>query len=152
MTQQVLDIVTAYQDAWTSGDLDAAATYLAPDFRFESPGASFSSADEFLPFLTRFAGRIGRGWRQVAAFGDGDELLVMYELRGPAGEPLPLTVDHFVVRDGLLAAETLVFDTRRLRAGDGGATADRWRRRVETRDARLSAAAVAIACPAPVLQ
>ena len=111
MTQQVLDIVTAYQDAWTSGDLDTAAAYLAPDFRFESPGASFSSADEFLPFLARFAGRIGHGWRQVAAFGDGDEMLVMYELRGPAGGPLPLTVDHFVVRGGLLAAETLVFDT-----------------------------------------
>ena len=37
MTQHVLDLVTAYQDAWTSGDLDAAATYLAPDFRFEGP-------------------------------------------------------------------------------------------------------------------
>ena len=35
----------------------------------------------------------------------------MYELRGPGGRPLPLTVDHFVVRDGMLAAETLVFDT-----------------------------------------
>ena len=111
MTQQVLDVVTAYQDAWTSGNLETAATYLAPDFRFESPGASFSSAEQFLPFLARFAGRIGRGWRQVAAFGEGDELLVMYELRGADGGPLPLTVDHFVVRDGLLAAETLVFDT-----------------------------------------
>ena len=111
MTQQVLDLVTAYQDAWTSGDLAGAAECLAPDFRFEGAGASFTSADEFLPFLTRFAGRIGRGWRQVAAFGDGDELLVMYRLSGPGGEPLPLTVDHFVVRGGLLAAETLVFDT-----------------------------------------
>jgi hypothetical protein len=111
MTQPVLDLVTAYQDAWTSGDLDAAAGYLAPDFRFESPGASFSSAGDFLPFLARFGGRIGRGWRQVAAFGDGEEMLVMYELRGPGGQPLPLTVDHFVVRDGLIAEETLVFDT-----------------------------------------
>lgn len=85
MTQHVLDVVTAYQDAWTSGDLDAASTYLAPDFRFEGPGASFSSAEEFVPFLARFAGRIGRGWRQVAAFGDGDELLVMYELTSPEG-------------------------------------------------------------------
>ena len=111
MTQRVLDLVTAYQDAWTSGDLDTAATYLAPDFRFDGAGVSYTSAQEFLPFLARFGGRIGRGWRQVAAFGDDDELLVMYELRGPAGQALPLTVDHFVVRDGLLAAETLVFDT-----------------------------------------
>ncbi|MEZ0446486.1 nuclear transport factor 2 family protein [Cellulomonas sp. ICMP 17802] len=111
MTQDALDIVTAYQDAWTSGDLDAAATYLAPDFSFESPGATFTSAADFLPFLARFGSRIGHGWRQVAAFGDADETLVMYELRGPAGQPLPLTVDHFVVRAGKISAETLVFDT-----------------------------------------
>ena len=94
MTQHVLDIVTAYQDAWTSGDLIAAATYLAPDFTFEGAGASFTSTEEFLPFLARFAGRIGRGWRKVAAFGDGDEMLVMYELHGPTGQALPPTVDH----------------------------------------------------------
>jgi len=106
-----IDLVTAYQDAWTAGDLDLAATFLAPDFTFESPGARFSSAADFLPFLTGFRSRIGGGWRQVAAFGDADEVLVMYELRGPAGQALPLTVDHFVVRDGRIAAETLVFDT-----------------------------------------
>ena len=125
MTQHVLDLVTAYQDAWTSGDLDTAATYLAPDFRFEGAGSSFTSVDEFLPFLARFGGRIGRGWRQVAAFGDGDEALVMYELRGPAGQALPLTVDHFVVRDGKIAAETLVFDTAAFGQAMAGATAGR---------------------------
>jgi ketosteroid isomerase-like protein len=125
MTQHVLDLVTAYQDAWTSGDLDTAATFLAPDFRFEGAGASFTSADEFLPFLARFGARIGPGWRQVAAFGDGDEALVMYELRGPAGQALPLTVDHFVVRDGLIAAETLVFDTAAFGQAMAGAAAAR---------------------------
>ncbi|MBO3085296.1 nuclear transport factor 2 family protein [Cellulomonas fengjieae] len=108
---QPIDLVTAYQDAWTAGDLDRAATFLAPDFTFEGPGARFSSPVEFLPFLTRFRSRIGSGWRQVAAFGDADEVLVMYELRGPDGQALPRTVDHFVVRDGRIAAETLVFDT-----------------------------------------
>ncbi|WP_421735784.1 nuclear transport factor 2 family protein [Cellulomonas sp.] len=111
MPQDVLDLVTAYQDAWTSGDLDTAATYLAPDFAFQGAGATFTSAADFLPFLARFGSRIGPGWRRVAALADDDEALVMYELRGRAGQPLPLTVDHFVVRDGLLAAETLVFDT-----------------------------------------
>jgi hypothetical protein len=125
MTQHVLDLVTAYQDAWTSGDLDTAATYLAPDFRFDGAGASFTSVDEFLPFLARFGARIGRGWRQVAAFGDGDEALVMYELRGPAGQALPLTVDHFVVRDGLIAAETLVFDTAAFGQAMAGAAPSR---------------------------
>ena len=107
------------------GDLDTAATYLAPDFRFDGAGASFTSADDFLPFLTRFSARLGRGWRQVAAFGDGGELLVMYELRGPAGQALPLTVDHFVVRDGRIAAETLVFDSAAFGQAMAGATGSR---------------------------
>ncbi|KQT01956.1 nuclear transport factor 2 family protein [Cellulomonas sp. Leaf395] len=125
MTQHVLDIVTAYQDAWTSGDLIAAATYLAPDFTFEGAGASFTSADEFVPFLARFSSRIGRGWRKVAAFGDGDEMLLMYELHGPTGQPLPPTVDHFVVRDGKIAAETLVFDSAAFGQAMAGATPSR---------------------------
>jgi hypothetical protein len=124
MTQNTLDLVTAYQDAWTSGDLDTAATYLAPDFAFEGAGATFSSSADFLPFRARFGSRIGPGWRQVAAFADDTEALVMYELRGPSGQPLPLTVDHFVVREGKLAAETLVFDTAAFtQAMAGGAPA-----------------------------
>jgi hypothetical protein len=111
MPQDVLDLVTAYQDAWTSGDLDTAGTYLAPDFAFEGAGTAFSSSADFLPFLARFGSRIGSGWRQVVAFADDTQALVMYELRSPAGQPLPLTVDHFVVREGKLVAETLVFDT-----------------------------------------
>ena len=125
MTQHVLDIVTAYQDAWTSGDLDTAATYLAPDFAFEGAGASFTSGADVLPVLARFGGRIGPGWRQVAAFGDGDEALVMYELYGPAGQVLPPTVDHFVVRDGKIAAETLVFDSAAFGQAMAGAAASR---------------------------
>ena len=126
MPLDVLDTVTAYQDAWTSGDLDAASAYLAPDFAFEGPGATFASAADFLPYLARFGSRIGRGWRQVAAFGDGDEALVMYELRGPAGQALPLTVDHFVVREGKIVAETLVFDTAAFgEAMAGGSTVGR---------------------------
>ena len=43
----------------------------------------------FLPFLARFGARIGRGWRQVAAFGDGDEMLVMYDCAVPPAQALP---------------------------------------------------------------
>ena len=126
MTTDVLDLVTAYQDAWTSGDLEAAARHLAADFAFDGPGASFRSSADFVPYLAAFRSRIGPGWRQVAAFGDGGEALVMYELHDGAGRPLPVTVDHFVVRDGLLAAETLVFDTAAFgRAMAGAAPVDR---------------------------
>ena len=106
-----LDVVRAYQDAWTGKDYEAAAGYLADDFVHLSPNARYSSAKEWLPALARFGDRIGSGWRAVAAFGDEAEALLMYELFARSGAALPLTVDHFVVRDGKIISETLVFDT-----------------------------------------
>jgi ketosteroid isomerase-like protein len=107
-----LDLVRAYQDAWTRKDFGAAAEFLAEDFTHDAPGASYTSAREWLPALARFGERIGSGWRPVAAFGDDTEALLMYELFALSGEPLPLTVDYFTVRDGKITSETLVFDSR----------------------------------------
>jgi hypothetical protein len=106
-----LDIVRAYQDAWTARDFEAAAEYLADDFTHTAPNASYASAKEFLTALAVFGDRIGPGWRPVAMFGDETEALLMYELFAVSGAALPLTVDHFVVRDGRIVSETLVFDT-----------------------------------------
>ena len=110
--QSALDLVRAYQDAWTGKEFEAAAGFLAEDFVHEAPGARYTSAREWLPALARFGDRIGPGWRPVAAFGNDTEALLMYELFAISGEPLPLTVDYFTVRDGKIASETLVFDTR----------------------------------------
>jgi hypothetical protein len=106
-----LDVVLAYQNAWTGKDFDTAARYLADDFVHTSPNASYTSARAWLPALARFGGRIGPGWRPVATFGDETEALLMYELFAVSGAALPLTVDHFTVRDGKIISETLVFDT-----------------------------------------
>jgi hypothetical protein len=106
-----LDVVRAYQDAWTKRDFTAAAEYLAEDFVHVSPNARYDTVDGFLAMLTAFGARIGTGWRPVAEFGDETSALIMYELFTTSGAPLPLTVDHFVVRDGKLVSETLVFDT-----------------------------------------
>jgi len=106
-----LDVVLAYQDAWTRKDFDAAAGYLADDFVHVSPNSRYTSAKEWLPALARFGDRIGAGWRPVATFGGDAEALLMYELFAVSGAALPLTVDHFLVRDGKIVSETLVFDT-----------------------------------------
>jgi SnoaL-like domain len=105
-----LDVVTAYQDAWTSKDMEKAATYLAPDFVFDGPMTQSTSAAEFMPVLTRFVGRIVPGWKQIAAFGSDDEALIMYDVFLTSGSPCRCA-DHFTVRDGKLQRETLIFDT-----------------------------------------
>ena len=110
--QSALDLVRAYQDAWTRKDFEAAAEFLAEDFVHDAPGTSYPSAKDWLPALAKFGDRIGPGWRPVAAFGNDTEALLMYELFAISGDPLPLTTDYFTVRDGKITSETLVFDTR----------------------------------------
>jgi SnoaL-like protein len=109
--QPALDVVLAYQDAWTSKEFEKAADLLAEYFVFESPTAGYTSAKEFMPFLARFGDRIGPGWQPIAVFGNATEALLMYQLFAPSGLALPLTADYFTVRDGKIVSEKLVFDT-----------------------------------------
>jgi SnoaL-like domain len=57
-----LDVATAFLDAFTAGDLDHTATYLADDFTFDGPIAHYRSAEEFLtgsrPFVETLHGPV----------------------------------------------------------------------------------------------
>ncbi len=105
-----LELVCAYQDAWASKDLAAAAGYLAGDFVFDGPNGRQTSAAAFLPGLTRFAHTIEPGWHRVAALADGDGVAVLYDVTLRTGAPLRCA-DYFTVRDGRITSEWLVFDT-----------------------------------------
>jgi ketosteroid isomerase-like protein len=112
-----LDIVCAYQDAWTSGNLAAAARYVADDIVFRSPQQHLTSAHEFMAMLGAFAGRVERRWELVAATPDPDGVLILYKLF--LGGAPALCADHFTVRDGRIQSETLVFDPQPFAAPAG---------------------------------
>ena len=104
-----LDVVKAYQDAWTSGDFGSAERLLADDVTFLSPAQQLSSARDFLAMLTAFAQRIEHRWELVAATPEEDGVLILYRLFTGDGTPA-MCADHFVVHDGRIQSETLVFD------------------------------------------
>ncbi len=120
--QSALDVVLAYQEAWTSKDLETAARYLAVDMVFDGPALRYDSAEAFLPGLRRFVDQIAPGWKKIAALADDDVVLLMYEVFLPSGSAIRCA-DAFDVRDGRIQAETLVFDTLALRAAQPAPTA-----------------------------
>lgn len=113
MTQpSALEIAVAFLDSWTEGDLDAAGALLADDFAFQGPVAQYASAAAFLAGSRRFVELLQPGWSRVAAFGDDREALLLYDLTLRSGAPMRIA-DHYVVRDGRIAAETILWDTYR---------------------------------------
>lgn len=105
-----LRLAVAFLDAWTAGDFDRAGTYLADDFRFAGPIASYDSAADFLAGSRRFVAAIEPGWSKVAAFGDEREALLLYDLALLAGPALRIA-DHYTVGGDRIRTETILWDT-----------------------------------------
>ncbi len=52
------DIVTAYFEAWTTGDIPTALKYVAPDVVVVGPAGRLDGADAFAQFCGNFAARL----------------------------------------------------------------------------------------------
>jgi hypothetical protein len=109
-----LETVIPYLDALLAKDLGTAARYLAEDFVFQGPIRQYRSAREFLTGFAAFAESIRPGWRRIAACGDAQDAVLMYDLALISGGALRVA-DHYTVTDGKLQTETLVFDTHGFR-------------------------------------
>ena len=112
------DVALAFTKAWTSHDMATAAEYVAEDVAFEGPMTQTTGAKSYVEGLSRFAQTV-TGMRMIAALGDDERAMIMYEVQtGPAGA-LP-AAEHFVIRDGLIKSDMLVFDTHKLRQAQSG--------------------------------
>jgi SnoaL-like domain len=111
--RSALEIVSAYQDAWTSKDFDTAAGFLADDVEFHSPQQDITSVANFISMLTAFAERIAPRWELVAATrgGDDNSVLILYSLFTLDGTAA-ICADHFTLASGKIQSETLVFDPK----------------------------------------
>jgi limonene-1,2-epoxide hydrolase len=111
MSQSVaVDIVVAYQDAWTSRDFDAARRHLAGDVVFRSSGGQqIRGIDDFIAMLSAFAQRIQPRWENVAAIEDDGGVLILYRLFTADGNPA-FCADYFSVSKGRITSDTLAFD------------------------------------------
>lgn len=109
-----LALIRAYNQAWTSQDIAAAAGYLAEDVVSNSPQQHLRSAEEFIPSLAQFAQLVTGPVEEIAALADDEQVLMLYDIpTAPFG--LLRACDYFVIKNGKIQGNELLFDTARFR-------------------------------------
>ncbi|RWO98997.1 nuclear transport factor 2 family protein [Mesorhizobium sp.] len=94
MTQTApLDIATAFTKAWTSHDLEKAASLVADDVVFDGP--------------------MQQSTGMIAAFGDDHQALLMYDLVTKSSGALSCA-KHLTISDGKIHSDKLTFDSKKL--------------------------------------
>jgi hypothetical protein len=107
-TSPALHTALAYHHAWTGHDFDQAMTYIADDIVCETPAGRLEGAEAFRGFMGPFA-RILTSSKMIAAFGDDDTALLMYDT-----ETMPVAsapgAECLTVRDGTITHIRIIFD------------------------------------------
>lgn len=111
-----LEVARSYLAALDTHDMATVARYLAEDVVFDSPIQHHTSITTLLPALAAF-GEIQTGdIRMIAAFGDQEQALVLFDVpTGPFGSLR--TAVHYTVRDGKIQTANPVFDATAVNAG-----------------------------------
>lgn len=114
MIMDARQIVTAYHNAWTSGDMKTARGYLSDDLDFQGSIDTFQKADDFIAALTMFH-KMLRGVSLIKSYysKDGAALLYDCDTISPAG--VIRTAEFFTIFDGMITSIRLVFDATELR-------------------------------------
>lgn len=101
---------------WTSGDLDGLRELLADDVTFTGPLGQTEGADEYVTGVARMAALVSAA-EQQQVIGDGDDVVLLYDLithDPPARIP---TAGVYRIRDGKVASVRAFFDPRPLTEG-----------------------------------
>ena len=107
-TSSALRVALAYHQAWAGKNLEAAMSYIADDIVCDAPPGRLDGAEAYRQFMAPFV-RMLVAAEVIAAFGDHDRALVMYDTRttlvqsGPAAE-------YVNVRDGKITYSRFIFD------------------------------------------
>ena len=105
---EALDTALAYFDAWTSKDFDRAMTFIADDVVCDAPPGRIEGADAYRAFMGPFVD-ILVGARLIAAFGDDETALVMYDTETAPVKSAP-GAECVTVANGKITRSRFVFD------------------------------------------
>jgi hypothetical protein len=108
MSETALRVSLAYYRAWTSKDLERAMTYIADDVVCDAPAGRIVGAAAYRDFMSPFVQILERA-ELIAAFGDDDTAVVMYDtdtipVKGAPG------AECVTVKDGKIVAIRFVSD------------------------------------------
>jgi hypothetical protein len=103
-----LQVALAYYRSWTSGDFEQAMKYISPDIRCQAPAGPVVGAEAFRAFMEPFARTLVTS-RLLAAFGEGDTALLMYDTETVPVAEAPGAEWH-TVSDGKIRTMRIIFD------------------------------------------
>jgi hypothetical protein len=103
-----LQIALAYHAAWTNRDLDQAMSYIAADVVCDAPAGRIEGAEAYRAFMAPFVQNL-RTATLIAAFGDDDTALVMYDT---TTVPVPSApgAECVTVKNGRITYSRFLFD------------------------------------------
>ena len=107
-TSPALDIALAYHQAWTSHDLEKAMTYIADEIVCDAPAGRLEGAAAYREFMGPFV-QLLTGSKLLAAFGDDDTALVMYDTETMPVKSAP-GAECVTVKDGRITYSRFIFD------------------------------------------
>ena len=107
-TSPALRTALAYYQAWTSHDLDKAMSYIASDVVCDTPAGRLEGADAYPGSLGPFV-QITTGATMIAAFGDEQTALLMYDTRTMPVKSAP-GAECVTVKDGKITYSRFIFD------------------------------------------
>lgn len=100
--------VEAYHQAWTSGDVERALTYVSNDVRCFAPDVSVSTKYDWHLYLAGFVPML-TGTAEHSRMVDGDRVALWY-FPQTAVTSTTLASELFTVRHGLIVEIRLAFD------------------------------------------
>jgi len=114
-----LETARAFEAAWQGKDLERARSYLADDVAFESPFGRETTAEATIGQYAGFAQSVNGPAREVAAFGDDSNALIMSEVASSVFGRV-VSAACYTVRHGKITSEVLVYDASAARAHQPG--------------------------------
>ena len=115
-----LEVALAYFHAWTGHDLDKAMSYIAYDIVCDAPAGRLEGAVAYRGFMGPFVQML-TGSRLIAAFGDADTAVIMYDTETVPVKSAPgaecVTVTGGKVSYSRFIFDRLPFDAARKAAG-----------------------------------
>jgi len=107
-TSPALRVAMTYYRAWTGKDMDAAMACFAPGMICDAPAGRLEGVDAYRAFLGPFSAMLIKA-DLIAAYGDADQALLMYDTTTP---PVPSGpgAEFLTVRDGLITYSRFLFD------------------------------------------
>lgn len=100
-------VARAFTQAWTSHDMQTAATYLAEDVIFDGPANRSQGIEAYIAGLNAFASAV-TGLQILAIHGDEHQAIIMYEVTMGPGS-IVRGAELLTFRDGKIAEDNLVF-------------------------------------------